>query len=90
MRISFERLGLKMWVRVPLQSTNLNKQTMENTKLITLAEKWFQLNDMQTSIDKEGNFYVIVYGDVELELSTSEIEYRAELYLESELEDIKS
>ena len=63
---------------------------MENTKLLKLAEKWFQLNDMQTTIDKEGNFYVIVYGDVELELSTSEIKCRAELYLESELEDIRS
>ncbi len=63
---------------------------MENTKLITLAEKWFQLHNIQTTIDKGGNFYVIVNGDVELELSTSEIEYRAELYLESELEDIKS
>jgi hypothetical protein len=63
---------------------------MENTKLLKLAEKWFQLHDIQTTIDKEGNFYVIVNRDVELELSTSEIEYRAELYLESELEDIKS
>ena len=63
---------------------------MKNTKLITLAEKWFQLNDMQTSIDKEGNFYVIVNKGVVLEISTSEIEYRAELYLESELEDIRS
>jgi hypothetical protein len=34
MRISFERLGLKMWVRFPLQSTNLNKQTMKDNKLI--------------------------------------------------------
>ena len=63
---------------------------MENTKLLKLAEKWFQLNDMQTTIDKEGNFYVIVNKGVVLEISTSEIEYRAELYLESELEDIKS
>jgi len=63
---------------------------MKNTKLITYAEKWFQLNDMQTTIDKEGNFYVIVNKGVVLEISTSEIEYRAELYLESELEGIKS
>ena len=69
---------------------NFKKETMKNTKLITLAEKWFQLNDMQTSIDKEGNFYVIVNKGVVLEISTSEIEYRAELYLESELEGIKS
>ena len=69
---------------------NFKKETMKNTKLITLAEKWFQLNDMQTSIDKEGNFYVIVNKGVVLEISTSEIEYRAELYLESELEDIRS
>ena len=26
---------------------------MENTKLLKLAEKWFQLNDMQTTIDKD-------------------------------------
>jgi hypothetical protein len=63
---------------------------MKNTKLLKLAEKWFQLNDMQTTIDKEGNFYVIVNKGVVLEISTSEIEYRAELYLESELEDIRS
>jgi len=63
---------------------------MKNIKLITYAEKWFQLNDMQTTIDKEGNFYVIVNKGVVFEISTSEIEYRAELYLESELEDIKS
>ncbi len=63
---------------------------MKNIKLITYAEKWFQLNDMQTTIDKEGNFYVIVNKGVVLEISTSEIEYRAELYLESELEGIKS
>ena len=63
---------------------------MENTKLLKLAEKWFQLHKIETSIDKEGNFYVIVNEGVVLEISTSEIEYRAELYLESELEDIKS
>jgi hypothetical protein len=63
---------------------------MKNTKLITYAEKWFQLHKIETSIDKEGNFYVIVNKGVVLEISTSEIEYRAELYLESELEDIKS
>jgi len=63
---------------------------MKNIKLITYAEKWFQLNDMQTTIDKEGNFYVIVNKGVVLEISTSEIQYRAELYLESELEGIKS
>ena len=63
---------------------------MKNTKLITYAEKWFQLNDMQTTIDKEGNFYVIVNKGVVLEISTTEIQYRAELYLESELEDIRS
>jgi hypothetical protein len=62
---------------------------MKNTKLLKLAEKWFQLNDMQTTIDKEGNFYVIVNKGVVLEISTSEIEYRAELYLESELEGIR-
>ena len=63
---------------------------MKNTKLITYAEKWFQLNDMQTTIDKEGNFYVIVNKGVVLEISTTEIQYRAELYLESELEHIRS
>jgi hypothetical protein len=63
---------------------------MKNTKLITYAEKWFQLHKTETSIDKEGNFYVIVNKGVVLEISTSEIEYRAELYLESELEGIKS
>ena len=63
---------------------------MKNTKLITYAEKWFQLHDIQTTIDKGGNFYVIVNKGVVLEISTTEIQYRAELYLESELEDIRS
>ena len=63
---------------------------MENTKLLKLAEKWFQLHDIQTTIDKEGNFYVIVNKGVVLEISTTEIQYRAELYLESELEGIRS
>ena len=53
---------------------------MKNTKLITYAEKWFQLHKIETSIDKEGNFYVIVNKGVVLEISTTEIQYRAELY----------
>ena len=62
---------------------------MKNTKLITYAEKWFQLHKIETSIDKEKNFYVIVNKGVVLEISTTEIQYRAELYLESELEGIR-
>lgn len=53
------------------------------------AEKWFQLHDIPTTID-DGSIYVIPEGGhFEFQLSTAEVEYRAELYLESELHRVK-
>jgi len=55
---------------------------------IEYAEKWFQLHDIPTTID-DGSIYVMADGHFELQLSTAEIEYRAELYLQSELHGVK-
>ena len=52
------------------------------------AEKWFILNDIPTTVD-DGSIYVKVEPEFELQLSTAELEYRAELYLESELDRVK-
>ena len=55
---------------------------------IEYAEKWFKLHDIPTTID-DGSIYVITDGHFEFQLSTAEVEYRAELYLESELQKLK-
>lgn len=52
------------------------------------AEKWFKLHDIPTIVD-DGSIYVKVDHEFELQLSTAEVEYRAELYLESELHGVK-
>ena len=57
-------------------------------KIIDYAEKWFQLNDIQT-IKAEGRLFISPDGHFELELSQEEILYRAELFLESESEKTK-
>jgi len=41
--------------------------------------KWFQLHDIPTTID-DGSIYVMPDGHFEFQLSTAEVEYRAELY----------
>ena len=46
---------------------------------IQYAEKWFQLHDIPTIVD-DGSIYVQVQDGFELQLSTAEVEYRAELY----------
>ena len=55
---------------------------------IKYAEEWFKLQDIPTIYDKE-TLYVIVGGHFELELSSEEINYRAELYLDYELYCLK-
>ena len=52
------------------------------------AEKWFQLHDIPTIVEAT-SIYVQVQDGFELQLSTAEVEYRAELYLESELHRVK-
>ena len=66
----------------------LNQQIMKDNKLF-YAEKWFQLQNIPTTID-DGRIYVSPNGHFELQLSRSEVEYRAELYLESELEGVRA
>jgi hypothetical protein len=47
------------------------------------ANKWFQINNISSFI-YDGNIYIKI-GDSELELSSSEINYRAELFLEYQI-----
>ncbi len=53
------------------------------------AKKWLELHDIPTIID-DGSIYVQVQDDFELQLSTAEVEYRAELYLSSEISKINN
>ncbi len=53
------------------------------------AEKWLNLNEVETVLDKQRETLSIVVNDFYFDLSDSEIEYRAELYLDSEKEAIK-
>ena len=46
---------------------------------IQYAEEWFKLHEIPTIVD-DGSIYVKVDHDFELQLSTAEVEYRAELY----------
>lgn len=48
---------------------------------IQYAEEWFKLHDIPTIID-DGSICVQVQDGFELQLSTAEVEYRAELYKE--------
>ena len=52
------------------------------------AEKWFILHDIPTVVTDE-DIYIQTQQGFELQLSTEEVEYRAELYLESELHRVK-
>ena len=54
---------------------------MDIMTTIQYAEEWFKLHDIPTTID-DGSIYVKVGigGDYEVQLSTAEVEYRAELY----------
>ena len=51
------------------------------------AEKWFQLQDIP-SIVNNGSIYV-PFGAFEFKLSSDDVKYRAELFLESELQKVK-
>lgn len=46
---------------------------------IQYAEEWFKLHDIPTTID-DGSIYVQAQDGFELQLSTAEVKYRAELY----------
>ena len=54
------------------------------------AEQWFKLQEIPTIYkEKENTIFVIVGAHFEVELSIEEINYRAELYLESQIEVLK-
>jgi hypothetical protein len=52
-------------------------------EILEYANQWFKLHGIPTFID-DGSMYVQVSDGFELQLSTSEISYRAQLFLESE------
>ena len=56
---------------------------------IQYAEEWFKLHDIPTII-YDGSIYVQTQDGFELQLSTAEVEYRAELYLQSEISKINN
>lgn len=58
-------------------------KTEKNT--IYYAEQWFKLNEIPT-LQTEKKIYLIVNNHFEIEITEEEIKYRAELYLNSEIE----
>ena len=48
---------------------------------IEYAKEWFKLHDIPTIVEG-GSIYVKVDQEFELQISTEEVEHRAELYLE--------
>lgn len=56
-------------------------------KNLEYAKKWFDLNNVQTFID-DSSLYITI-DTFDIQLSTAEVNYRAELFLESELQGLK-
>jgi len=55
------------------------------------AEQWFKLQEIPTTYkEKENTIFVIVGANFEVELSEEEINYRAELFLESEIQGLNT
>ena len=52
--------------------------------MLKYAKKWFDLNGFQTEIIKDSLFLDL--DGFQIEMSTDEIKYRAELYLDSEIQ----
>jgi len=62
----------------------MNKTQTESK--ITLALQWFKENDIQAYQD-DGSIYVSAGMDADVQLSTSEVDYRAELQLGNPWQD---
>ena len=62
---------------------------MNETKIRTIeyAKKWFELNDY--TIHEDGDSFCLAIDGYLFELSEADISYRAELYLESEMEGLR-
>ena len=58
-------------------------KTEKNT--LYYAEQWFKLQDIPT-LQTEKTIYLIVNNHFEIQITEEEINYRAELFLESEIQ----
>tara|TARA_R110002050_G_scaffold297515_1_gene459087 strand:- start:57 stop:245 length:189 start_codon:yes stop_codon:yes gene_type:complete len=59
---------------------------METEKnILYYSEQWFKLHEIPT-IQTEKTIYLIINNHFEIEISEEEINYRAELFLKSEIE----
>tara|TARA_R110002020_G_scaffold54058_2_gene151012 strand:+ start:649 stop:840 length:192 start_codon:yes stop_codon:yes gene_type:complete len=58
-------------------------KTEKNT--LYYAEQWFKLQDIPT-LHTEKNIYLIINNHFEIEITEEEIKYRAELFLQSEIQ----
>ncbi len=54
------------------------KNEMQTEPKITLSLQWFKENDIQAYQD-DGSIYVSAGMDADVQISTSEVDYRAEL-----------
>jgi len=54
---------------------------MENKEEVKLALKWFEENDV-SAYEDGGSIYVVAGRDADVQISTSEVAYRAELQRE--------
>jgi len=50
------------------------------------AKKWFELNNIKSFVD-DGSLYITI-DSFDIQVSTAEMNYRAELFLESELQKV--
>ena len=68
----------------------MNKKTKKKLRTLVLnsyATKWFELNGY--TLHKDGESYSLAIDGYLFELSEEDIYYRAELYLESEMEGLR-
>lgn len=68
----------------------MNKKTKKKLRTLVLnvyAKKWFELNNY--TIHEDGESFCLAIDGHLFELSDEDIDYRAELYLESEIEGLR-
>lgn len=62
-------------------------KTPEHSMMNVFAKKWFELNNY--TIHRDGESFCLAIDGHLFELSEEDIYYRAELYLESEMEGLR-
>ena len=62
-------------------------KTPEHSMMNVFAKKWFELNNY--TIHRDGESFCLAIDGHLFELSEADISYRAELYLESEMEGLR-